>query len=381
MDRIWRGVINEYADYFPDHIKNTVVSLGEGGSPLIPAPKIADILIQEGDIKGCELNILVKFEGRNPTGSFKDRGMTAAMSAQKGLGTKVVVCASTGNTSASAAAYATAAGINTVVLVPDGKIAMGKLAQAIAHGAKVLQVDGNFDDCLQIARELNEHYPIGLVNSVNPDRLEGQKTGSFEVVDELGDAPFIHALPVGNAGNIAAYWKGYKEYYDAKKSAVLPMMWGFQAAGSAPIVENKIITSPETIATAIRIGNPASWQLAVEARDESNGLIDSVTDQQILDAHRLLSASAGVFVEPASAAPIAGLVKMAQSGKLKHQVEDALANGNASTKKLNIVVTCTGHGLKDPSWALNNLDGSSKGEATTPIKVKNNTAQIADLIL
>ena len=254
-------------------------------------------------------------------------------------GAKAVICASTGNTSASAAAYATKAGMNPVVLVPQGKIAMGKLAQAIAHGATLLQVKGNFDDCLTLARELSDNYPVALVNSVNPYRIEGQKTGAFEVVDLLGDAPDIHALPVGNAGNITAYWKGYEEYYQDGLASKKPMMWGFQAAGAAPIVKNKIVKNPETIATAIRIGNPASWQQAVAAKVASKGLIDSVTDKEILSAYKLVAAKEGIFVEPSSAAGIAGLIKLKSLKKLP------------SGKK--IVITVTGNGLKDPQWVLN----------------------------
>jgi threonine synthase len=282
--------------------------------------------------------VWLKVEGANPTGSFKDRGMTMAMSKALEDGAKAVICASTGNTSAAAAAYATKAGMRPVVLVPDGKIAMGKLAQAIAHGATLLQVKGNFDDCLTLARELSDNYPVALVNSVNPYRIEGQKTASFEVVDLLGDAPDIHVLPVGNAGNITAYWKGYKEYYADKLSKKLPEMWGFQAAGAAPIVTGKVVTEPDTIATAIRIGNPASWQQAVDARDSSGGLIDSVTDEEILSAYRFVAAKEGVFVEPSSAAGIAGLFKKQAEGKLP--------------KGKKIVITVTGNGLKDVNWIL-----------------------------
>jgi len=257
-------------------------------------------------------------------------------------GARAVICASTGNTSASAAAYATKAGMTPVVLVPEGKIAMGKLAQAIAHGSKLLQVDGNFDDCLNLARELSEKYPVSLVNSVNPFRIEGQKTASFEVIDGLGFAPDIHALPVGNAGNITAYWKGYKEYKADGISRSLPQMWGFQAAGAAPIVRGEVVKNPETIATAIRIGNPASWSQAVEARDSSGGVIDSVTDEEILSAYRLVAAKEGVFVEPSSAAGIAGLIKYKALGKLP--------------KDKKIVITVTGNGLKDVQWVLDGAD-------------------------
>jgi threonine synthase len=286
-------------------------------------------------------NVWLKVEGANPTGSFKDRGMTMAMSKAAEDGAKAVICASTGNTSASAAAYATKGGMLPVVLVPEGKIAMGKLAQAIAHGGRLLQVDGNFDDCLNLARDLSRDYPVALVNSVNPYRIEGQKTASFEIVDLLGDAPDMHVLPVGNAGNITAYWKGYKEYYGDKVSTKLPQMWGFQAEGASPIVQNKVVEKPETIATAIRIGNPASWEQAVEARDSSGGLIDSVTDEEILEAYRLVAAKEGVFVEPSSAAGIAGLFKKKAEGKLP--------------KDKTIVITVTGNGLKDVGWILDDF--------------------------
>ncbi len=342
MAQQWRGVIAEYADRLPAHVRERVITLGEGGTPLVPAPALSQLT-------GAE--VWVKVEGMNPTGSFKDRGMTTAMSAAAGRGAKAVVCASTGNTSASAAAYATHAGMLCAVLVPDGKIAMGKLSQAVAHGARLLQVDGNFDDCLIAARKLAEAYPVELVNSVNPDRIEGQKTGAFEVVDALGDAPDIHALPVGNAGNITAYWKGYREYAGLDAGADLPavatrtpQMWGFQAAGAAPIVAGYPITEPETIATAIRIGNPASWAQAEQARDVSGGLIEAVTDDQILQAHRILSSQVGVFVEPASAAGVAGVLAAAEQGRVPAGAR--------------IVITVTGHGLKDPQWALRTADGT-----------------------
>ena len=326
----WRGVIEEYRHRLPVTQATPIVSLREGGTPLVYARVLSALLNNE---------VWLKVEGANPTGSFKDRGMTMAISKAAEDGAKAVICASTGNTSASAAAYATKAGMNPVVLVPQGKIAMGKLAQAIAHGATLLQVKGNFDDCLTLARELSDNYPVALVNSVNPYRIEGQKTGAFEVVDLLGDAPDIHALPVGNAGNITAYWKGYEEYYQDGLASKKPMMWGFQAAGAAPIVKNKIVKNPETIATAIRIGNPASWQQAVAAKVASKGLIDSVTDKEILSAYKLVAAKEGIFVEPSSAAGIAGLIKMKSLKKLP------------SGKK--IVITVTGNGLKDPQWVLN----------------------------
>ncbi len=338
MAQLWRGVIREYAARLPMLADSPVVTLQEGGTPLIPAERLSERI-------GAQ--VWVKYEGLNPTGSFKDRGMTTAISYAAGQGAEIVVCASTGNTSASAAAYATKAGMRCAVLVPDGKIAMGKLSQAIAHGAEIVQVEGNFDDCLTIARKLDEVYPIELVNSVNPARIEGQKTAAFEVVDALGDAPDIHVLPVGNAGNITAYWRGYSEYVTGSDepgpATRRPRMWGYQAAGAAPLVLGHPVDQPETIATAIRIGNPASWTQAIAARDESGGLIDSVTDEQILAAHRLLSSTEGIFVEPGSAASIAGLLKAHEAG---------LVPAGAT-----IVCTVTGHGLKDPQWALKGADG------------------------
>jgi threonine synthase len=346
MARLWRGVIAEYAERLPSLAGAPVVTLGEGGTPLIPAERLSSIV-------GAE--VLVKFEGVNPTGSFKDRGMTAAISLAAGSGAHAVICASTGNTSASAAAYATKAGMKCGVLVPDGKIAMGKLSQAVAHGATLLHVEGNFDDCLTLARKLAEAYPVELVNSVNPARIEGQKTAAFEVVDALGDAPDIHCLPVGNAGNITAYWRGYREYQrDGEQpgpATRLPRMWGFQAEGAAPIVLGHPVDQPETIATAIRIGNPASWQQAVAARDDSSGMIRAVSDAQILAAHRLLSAQEGVFVEPASAASVAGLLAAADQGLVPQGAR--------------IVCTVTGHGLKDPSWALKD----ARGDEIVPVRV------------
>ena len=325
----WRGVIEEYRDRLPVSSKTPVITLREGGTPLIHATNLSTLLNNE---------VWLKFEGANPTGSFKDRGMTMAISKAAEDGAKAVICASTGNTSASASAYAAKAGMISAVLIPQGKIAMGKLSQAIIHGSKILQVDGNFDKCLNLARELSENYPVALVNSVNPFRIEGQKTAAFEVVDFLGEAPDIHALPVGNAGNITAYWKGYSEYRNDSITSRRPKMWGFQAAGSAPIVLGKIVENPETIATAIRIGNPASWEQAVLARDESGGLIDSVTDEEILSAYHLIANREGVFVEPSSAAGLAGLIKYQAMGKLP--------------KGKQIVITVTGHGLKDVAWAL-----------------------------
>ena len=324
----WRGLIEEYRDRLPVSDATPVVSLCEGGTPLVHAQGLSERT-------GCD--VYLKYDGANPTGSFKDRGMTLAISKAAEAGAKAVICASTGNTSASAAAYAAKAGMTCAVLVPQGKIAMGKLAQAIVHGAKLLQVDGNFDDCLELARKLAVDYPVELVNSVNPARIEGQKTASFEIVDMLGKAPDIHCLPVGNAGNITAYWKGYREYADAGLSSK-PRMWGFQAAGAAPLVSGEPVLHPETIATAIRIGNPASWTSAVAARDESGGRIDAVTDEEILDAYYLLARTEALFCEPASAASVAGLLK-------------AHAAGDVDPGQ-TIVCTLTGNGLKDPQWAL-----------------------------
>jgi threonine synthase len=325
----WRGVIEEYRSRLPVTDATPVISLREGGTPLVRANVISEAI-------GCD--VWLKVEGANPTGSFKDRGMTMAISQAAADGAKAVICASTGNTSASAAAYAVRAAMRCAVLVPDGKIAMGKLSQALAHGATLLQVEGNFDDCLTLARDLSQKYPVALVNSVNPARIEGQKTAAFEIVDLLGDAPDIHVLPVGNAGNITAYWKGYVEYADDGPASRRPRMWGFQAAGAAPIVRGQPVLDPQTIATAIRIGNPASWQSAVAARDESGGRIDEVTDDEIMAAYRTLSAQEGVFVEPASAAGVAGLLKLHAAGEVDPGQQ--------------IVITVTGNGLKDIDWVL-----------------------------
>jgi len=325
----WRGVIEEYRDRLPVSGATPVVTLLEGGTPLLPAPELSRRT-------GCE--VFLKVEGANPTGSFKDRGMTVAISKAVEEGAKAVICASTGNTSASAAAYAARAGLLCAVLVPSGKIALGKLAQALVHGATLLQVDGNFDDCLTLAAKLAQDYPVSLVNSVNEYRIEGQKTASFEIVDVLGRAPDVHCLPVGNAGNITAYWKGYVEEADAGRTAVSPRMFGFQASGAAPIVRGEVVREPVTIATAIRIGNPASWTKALDARDSSHGVIHSVTDRQILSAYRLLARAEAVFVEPASAASVAGLLQSYEAGLL-----DA---------GQTVVCTVTGNGLKDPYWAI-----------------------------
>lgn len=323
------GLISRYRQWMPLAEGDTVISLGEGSTPLVHAEHLSNLV--DGDV-------WVKVEGANPTGSFKDRGMTVAVSMAAARGAKAVVCASTGNTSASAAAYAVKAGMTPVVLLPAGKIAKGKLAQSIVYGAKIVQIKGNFDDCLLIARKLDEVYPIALVNSVNPDRIEGQKTASFEIVDALSDAPDMHLLPVGNAGNITAYWRGYVQYAEAGIATKRPQMWGFQAAGAAPLVLGHPVSEPETIATAIRIGNPASADKALAARDESGGLIDSVTDEEILAAQALLAAREGIFVEPASASGVAGLLKQHAAGRVP------------AGKR--IVITVTGNGLKDIDTAL-----------------------------
>jgi len=321
----WRGVMEEYREFLPLSERTPVVTLLEGGTPLVPAPRLSERV-------GAE--VWLKVEGANPTGSFKDRGMTMAISMAVEEGAKAVVCASTGNTSASAAAYAARAGLACVVLIPDGYIALGKLAQALMHGARVLQLRGNFDQLLAIVRELPDHAPITVVNSVNPHRIEGQKTGAFEIVDVLGDAPDVHCIPVGNAGNITAYWRGYLQYKEAGRATKLPRMLGFQAAGAAPIVLGHPVENPETIATAIRIGNPASWYSATAAASESGGSISAVTDDEIMEAYRFLAAEESVFCEAASSASVAGLLKY------------GVPPGS------RVVCVLTGHGLKDPDLAI-----------------------------
>ncbi|PPG18581.1 MULTISPECIES: threonine synthase [unclassified Rathayibacter] len=353
MAKQWRGVLHEYADRLDVTEATPVITLGEGGTPLIPA---AALSARTG------AKVWVKYEGMNPTGSFKDRGMTMAISKAVEHGAKAVICASTGNTSASAAAYATHAGITAAVLVPEGKIALGKLSQAIAHNAQLLQVQGNFDDCLDIARDLAKNYPVHLVNSVNPDRIAGQKTAAFEVVEVLGDAPDFHIVPVGNAGNYTAYFRGYSEELERGESTRLPRMFGFQAEGSAPIVHGAPVRHPETIASAIRIGNPASWELALNARTVSDGYFGAISDEKILEAYRILAGEVGVFVEPASAISVAGLLERAEAG--------------AIPKDATIVLTVTGHGLKDPQWALRTADGAD----ITPTVVPVDTAAIADVL-
>ncbi|NES28803.1 threonine synthase [Micromonospora terminaliae] len=326
---MWRGLIEAYRDRLPVTDATPVVTLHEGNTPLLPAPVLSTRV-------GAD--VWLKVEGANPTGSFKDRGMTLAVSKAVEAGDKAIICASTGNTSASAAAYAARAGITCAVLVPQGKIALGKLAQALVHGAKLLQVQGNFDDCLSLAGKLAQDYPVALVNSVNIDRLHGQKTAAFEIVEALGDAPDIHCLPVGNAGNISAYWMGYGEDLRDGNATKAPKMYGFQAAGAAPIVTGQVVPEPSTIATAIRIGNPASWTKAIDARDASGGSISAVTDREILSAYRLLAREVGVFVELGSAASVAGLLQQAAAGRVPAGA--------------TVVCTVTGHGLKDPEWAI-----------------------------
>ncbi|WP_236829629.1 threonine synthase [Blastococcus sp. KM273128] len=345
----WPGLIEAYRSRLPVSDTTPVVTLQEGATPLVPARELSRRT-------GCD--VYLKVEGANPTGSFKDRGMTMAITKALEEGAQAVICASTGNTSASAAAYAARAGMTCAVLVPQGKIAMGKLAQALVHGAKLLQVDGNFDDCLALASKLAIDYPVSLVNSVNQFRIEGQKTASFEIVDVLGDAPDVHCLPVGNAGNITAYWQGYREYAADGTASRTPRMFGFQAAGAAPIVNGQVVENPSTIATAIRIGNPASWTKALAARDESGGRIDAVTDRAILAAYRLLARSEAVFVEPASAASVAGLLQVAEAGELE--------------PGQRVVCTVTGNGLKDPEWAIS----GAPAPVTVPVDAAVAAAQL-----
>lgn len=348
---LWRGIIERYKDFLSISDKTPVITLNEGNTPLIKATNLNEILPKK-------VNLYLKYEGTNPSGSFKDRGMTLAVSKAIETNVRAVICASTGNTSASASAYAAKAGISAIVLIPEGKIAIGKLAQAIIHGAKVLQVQGNFDDAFKIVKQLVEKYPITLVNSINPFRLEGQKTAAFEVCDQLGCSPKYHVLPVGNAGNITAYWKGYKEYHATGRIASLPKMLGFQAAGAAPLVLGHPVEKPETIATAIRIGNPASWKGAISARDESGGRIESVTDKEILEAYKLIASKEGIFCEPASAASVAGVIKLSKEGYFK---------GGET-----VVCTLTGNGLKDADTALK--------VSEKPIRVKAEVSAVERLL-
>ena len=339
----YQGIIDRYRAFLPIAKHDAIITLYEGNTPLHESLNLRNAI-------NPELNIFLKFEGLNPTGSFKDRGMTMAVTQAYNAGSRKIICASTGNTSASAAAYAANSGMEAYVLIPDGKIALGKLSQGMRYGAKVIQIKGNFDDALQIVRDISADGSISLVNSVNPYRIEGQKTGAFEIIDELGFAPDYHALPVGNAGNITAYWKGYKEYKEHRISKTLPKMLGFQAAGAAPIVNGAPVENPETIATAIRIGKPASWQQAEAARDESGGVIDAVTDKEILQAYDMLASLEGVFCEPASAASVAGIIKLNHAGYFK-----------AGDK---IVCTLTGNGLKDPDTAMRDIPTPVTIEAT-----------------
>lgn len=323
----WMGVIRAYREFLPIKKEECIITLLEGNTPLIPAKRVPQAI-------GYDVEVYFKHEGMNPTASFKDRGMTVAVSKAIEEGARAIICASTGNTAASAAAYAARAGISAYILVPKGKIAVGKLSQTIAHGAKIVQINGNFDDALEIVKEISQNYPITLVNSINPYRLEGQKTASFEICDRLKRAPDYHFIPVGNAGNIYAHWKGYKEYFEMGRINSLPKMMGYQAAGAAPIVLGKPVKNPKTIASAIRIGNPANWEKAERARDESGGIIDMVTDEEILEAYSFIGSKEGIFCEPASAASLAGLFKYAR--------EKGFKKGDV------IVCTLTGHGLKDP---------------------------------
>jgi threonine synthase len=338
----WRGVIETYRARLPVSDRTPVVSLNEGNTPLVDAPRLSEEV---------GARVLLKVEGANPTGSFKDRGMTMAISKAAEEGAKVVVCASTGNTSASAAAYAARAGMIAAVVIPDGHVALGKLAQALIHGAKVVSIRGSFDDALRVVRELGERGGITVVNSINPFRIEGQKSAAFEICDVLGDAPDAHCLPVGNAGNITAYWRGYVEYERDAVTTKSPRMLGWQAAGAAPLVHGEPVPHPETIATAIRIGNPASWDGAIAARDESGGAINAVTDAQILEAYRMLASLEGVFVEPASASSVAGLLQGAKLGLLE--------------RGETVVCTVTGHGLKDPNRAIAEIEARPAVDATT----------------
>ncbi|MFN3477226.1 MAG: threonine synthase [Candidatus Methylomirabilales bacterium] len=328
---VWRGVIHRYREFLPVGDRTPVITLNEGNTPLIRAERLMAAM-------GLEAEVYLKLEGLNPTGSFKDRGMTVAISKALEEGDRAVICASTGNTSASAAAYAARAGLKCSVLVPKGAIALGKLSQAMIHGAQIIQIRGTFDDALAIVREVAAHYPVALVNSLNPYRIEGQKTGAFEISDQLGRSPDYHFIPVGNAGNITAYWKGYQEYYRAGKIMSLPKMMGWQAEGAAPIVRGRVVEKPETIASAIKIGNPASWKEAVQAAEESGGSIDIVSDEEILEAYRTLASLEGIYCELASAAAVAGLTKFHRRRPLK--------------KGETVVCILTGHGLKDPDAAI-----------------------------
>jgi len=356
---LWPGVIEAFREFLPVTDATPVVTLREGNTPLLPAPALQDRI-------GLPMPLYLKYEGANPTGSFKDRGMTVAVSKALEENQQAVMCASTGNTAASAAAYAAKAGVDCIVVVPRQWIAMGKLAQSVMHGAKVVAIEGNFDDAFRIAVEITNTHPVQLVNSVNPYRIEGQKTGAFEICDALGDAPAYQAIPVGNAGNITAYWKGYKEYHQVGRSGRRPKMLGFQAEGAAPIVLGHPVEDPQTIATAIKIGNPASWRTAVAARDESGGLIEMVTDEEILEAYKLLASVEGVFCEPASAASVAGVAKLVRQGYFVREMEAGLP------PDASVVCIITGHGLKDPDRAI--------ASAEEPIKVEADVESVVELL-
>lgn len=347
----WPGVIRYYWDLLPVKKQENIITLHEGNTPLVRSRNLVRKI-------NADIELYLKLEGLNPTCSFKDRGMTVAISKAVEEGSQAVICASTGNTSASAAAYAARAGLRAYVLIPQGSISRGKLSQAMIHGAKVIEVDGNFDTALKLVKEATRQYPVTLVNSLNPYRIEGQKTAAFEICDDLGSAPHYHFLPVGNAGNITAYWKGYKEYSKIGRIATLPRMMGFQASGAAPIVLGKVVEHPETIASAIRIGNPASWQGALSARDESNGIIEAITDEEIIDAYKLLAASEGILAEPASAVPVAGVIKKNREG-LFHKGD-------------LVVCTLTGHGLKDPDIAIR--------ESGQPVRITPNIESLAQIL-
>ena len=355
----WPGVIEAYREFLPVSQSTPVVTLLEGNTPLLPAPSLRERI-------GLPIPLFLKYEGANPTGSFKDRGMTVAVTKAVEEGQRAVMCASTGNTAASAAAYAAKAGLECIVVLPLRYIAMGKLAQSLVHGAKVVAIDGVFDDAFRIVVEITRHYPVQLVNSINPYRIEGQKTGAFEICDTLGDAPTYHAIPVGNAGNITAYWKGYQEYQQAGRSRRLPKMLGFQAEGAAPIVRGEPIADPQTIATAIKIGNPASWKGAVAARDESGGLIETVSDDEIVEAYKLLAGTEGVFCEPASAACVAGVAKLARQGYFAREIAAGIPEDAC------VVCILTGHGLKDPDRAI--------ASAAEPVKVEANVESVVELL-
>jgi threonine synthase len=349
---MWPGIIENYRAFLPVTEKTPIVTLFEGNTPLVPAKNLCKAL-------SLPIDLYLKYEGTNPTGSFKDRGMTMAITKAKEAGAEAVICASTGNTSASAAAFGARAGLRVYVLIPEGNIALGKLAQAIMHGATVIQVTGNFDEALVLVKEIAEKYPITLVNSINPYRLEGQKTAAFEICDQMGRTPDYHFLPVGNAGNITAYWRGYKEFHQLGKVSSLPKMVGFQAAGAAPIVLGHIVEKPQTIATAIRIGNPASWKEAVLAANESCGKIESVTDDEIIEAYRRIADLEGFFCEPASAASVAGVIKWAQ--------RKSFVGGE------RVVCTLTGHGLKDADFAV--------GRSPTPVTVSANMDAVLKVLM